>query len=111
MGASRSEAILRSFWELRCERLSVVGRGLLWTLLALGEGSFRGETLVYLAGPRWRLDAVELERMGVGRLVEVVRGGDVWRFDRFPVVEDRLRERELERRRRVRGQNGKDTEE
>ena len=27
MGCSREEGLLRSFWELRCERLSVAGRG------------------------------------------------------------------------------------
>lgn len=109
MGCSREEGLLRSFWELRCERLSVAGRGALWTFLATDGQVLDGESLVYLLGPRWRELARELEVMGVGHLREVGVGRYV--FERTRTVEERLRDRELERRRRVRGLNGKDSDE
>lgn len=109
MGCSREEGLLRSFWELRCERLSVAGRGVLWTFLATDGQVLDGESLVYLLGPRWRGLVRELEEAGMGHLRPA--GVDRWVFVRTCGVEERVRARELERRRRVRGQNGKDSDE
>ena len=108
-GCSREEGLVRSFWELRCERLSVAGRGALWTFLATEGQVLEGEALVYLLGPRWQGLARELEESGLGHLRAA--GADRWVFVRAPGVEERVRARELERRRRVRGLNGKDTDE
>ena len=83
MGCSREEGLLRSFWELRCERLSVRGRGALWTVLAVEGQVLDGDAWVALMGP-W------------------------WRFVRARGPEERVREHELVRRREVRARNGKD---
>lgn len=109
MGCSREEAVLRSYWELRCERLSVEGRGALWTFLALEGQVLSGEGLFYALGPRWRGLVRELEEAGMGHLRPA--GVDRWVFVRTCGVEERVRARELERRRRGRGLNGKDSDE
>lgn len=106
MGCSREEGLLRSFWELRCERLSVRGRGALWTVLAVEGQVLDGDAWVALMGPWWRDALGELAQEGLGRLVAV--GGGGWRFVRARGPEERVREHELVRRREVRARNGKD---
>ena len=109
MGCSREEGLLRSFWELRCERLSARGRGALWTVFAVDGQVLDSGAWVALLGPYWRDALGELASEGLGHLREVGVGRYV--FERTRGVEERLRDRELERRRRVRRHNGKDSDE
>lgn len=105
MGCSREEGLLRSFWELRCERLSARGRGALWTVFAVDGQVLDSGAWVALLGPYWRDALGELASEGLGHVVAV---GDGFLFERSRGVEERVRGHELERRRRVRGREGKD---
>ncbi len=105
MGCSREEGLLRSFWELHCERLSARGRGALWTVFAVEGQALDADAWVYLLGPEWRFALGELVGNGFGHLV--ARGGG-WVFERARGPEERVRGNELVRRRRVRGRDGKD---
>lgn len=86
------------FLELRADRLSLEGRGTLWTLMSHEGQRLSEATLTLLLGQLWRSRALELTRSGIGVLQPKAPG--IYVFRRFPTPFDRRREKERARQRR-----------
>ena len=84
------------FLELRADRLSLAGRGALWTLLSFEGRRLSGALLVQILGPSWRGLAREIARSGIGSPREVAPA--VWTFRHYPTPSDRRRASERRRK-------------
>lgn len=96
------------FNELRAQRLSIEGRGMLYTLLSV-EGKLLNESLLpLLCGENWERLSQEILRCGIGRLELVDNKQRIWRFVHFAPPEERrrvyLREHKRKTRRKQHGQ-------
>lgn len=96
------------FTELRAQRLSIKGRGVLFTLLSLEGKLVKESVLTHLCGGGWTEAAEEILRCGIGRLRCVDPKNKVWLFEHFAPPEERrrvyLREHKRKTRSREHGQ-------
>lgn len=84
------------FLEMRADRLPLMCRGALWTLLSF-EGHRLSEPLLeQMLGPSWRRFAREIARSGIGSLREIEP--KVWLFRHYLTASDRRRARERKRK-------------
>lgn len=97
------------FNELRAQRLSVYGRGILFTLLSLEGKLVKESVLTALCGSHWTDAVAEIQRCGIGRLVRVDLKNNVYRFEHYVPPEERrriyLREHKRKMRKKEKGQD------